>query len=363
MFPISASQPSVCCICSTTWSPVARHGPDVPEPGTTDEHAFALTQEGASLLEDYSERQDVSALERAEQRLREAMAHDPGSPFALFLHAVALEYLGDHRDAVAEFSLLRERHPDFQSSEVIYNLATSHLTTYTDEGYGEAVPLFEQLAQLDRPPIIRALALASLATAYAQMAANAEHANTDRELRDLVVLTDRNSSLADAVAAELDHKDRKVREARWLAANARGVARMSLGRHLHRHLDARTAAQGEFDAADREFDGALRIDPGNLDVLSNRGTLLLYRWQSEPDERPDLLITASQMYQRVVAGRPYINYGYYRLGQIERRLGRFTEAVASLQKALDARYLEIEPDIIRKELRAAQSWDRRSDAS
>src|SRR5215467_6526048 len=118
--------------------------------GTSDEEAFAMAHEGATLLEHYRVSQDRSVLEMAEQHLQRALARDPGFPFAMFTHGVALEYLGDHKGAIDHFTRLAERYPEYQTEDVVYNLATSELCTYKPEGYRSAATRFAALVDRTR---------------------------------------------------------------------------------------------------------------------------------------------------------------------------------------------------------------------
>jgi tetratricopeptide (TPR) repeat protein len=113
-----------------------------------------------------------------------------------------------------------------------------------------------------------------------------------------------------------------------------------------------------FDDADAEFHRALRFFPEQPDVLSNLGTLWLYRWRvgNHPESS---LERARTLLARVVEKRPLIDFGHFRMGQVLRRLGDFDSAAESLQRALAAPFHELPTSRISDELELANAHDPR----
>jgi tetratricopeptide (TPR) repeat protein len=247
--------------------------------GTSDEEAFAMAHEGATLLDRYRVSQDRSLLVMAERHLQRAVARDPGFPFAVFTHGVALEYLGDHKGAIESFTRLAERYPDYQAEDVVYNLATSELCTYKPEGYRSAATRFTSLADRTRSAEMKALAHASLAMTYSQMLPAIYGGQDVSEIAKYELLVARHAETAERLASGARQDDWRVVEAHWLSHNAVGFTRMYQGQYVGKGGGQTTIATAHFDTADSEFEAALRYSPANPDVQSNRGTLWLMRWR------------------------------------------------------------------------------------
>ncbi len=177
------------------------------DPGTADSRAFALAHEGATLLERYRKLGDTASLDLAERHLREAVGRDPAFSFALFTHAVATEYLGNHAVAIEEFSRLRRQQPTYHPDDVTYNLATSYLTSYTEDGYDRAHELFLSLAKTSKRPAMQALAYASLANVAAHRLADAVRASNADGVANHGRETDRYANDTERLVASIPPAD------------------------------------------------------------------------------------------------------------------------------------------------------------
>jgi len=323
--------------------------------GTSDEEAFAMAHEGATLLDRYRVSQDRSLLEMAEQHLQRALARDPGFPFAMFTHGVALEYLGDHKGAIDRFTRLAERYPEYQSEDVVYNLATSELCMYKTEGYRSAAKRFAALVERTQSSEMKALAHASLAMTYSQMLIDAYSSQNAAEIAKYEPLVSQHMDGAQRHAGRGRHDDWRVLEARWLSHNATGLAKMYEGQYTVKAGGPTTRALALFVAASGEFETALRYSPANPDVLSNMGTLWLFRWRA--DRQSESLQRSREVWLTVMAFRPKTDFPCYRLGQVERRLGNRTAAVDALTRALACPFREVEDAKINAELERAKTDD------
>jgi tetratricopeptide (TPR) repeat protein len=326
------------------------------ELGTEDSRAFALAHEGATLLENYRKTQDVALLDLAETHLREALGRDPGFAFALFTHAVAAEYLGNHALAIDELRRLQRQRPDYEPEKVTYNLATSNLTTYTDTGYTEAEKLYGELARKSASREMRALAEASLAMLAAQRLVAAVDAGQDAGVEQQAEELQKHADIAEPVLRQ-SFEDWRLQEARWLLANARGVAKLYEGDHLRKRSIEPKTVEARFKEAEEHFGAALRSSPANADVLANLGTLWLTRWRVSGQLAS--LDQAREFFTRVTKIRPRGDFAYYRLGQVERRAGNFPAAIAALEKARDVKegYREVPREKIEEELERARFGD------
>ena len=323
--------------------------------GTSDEEAFAMAHEGATLLERYRVSQDRSLLEMAEQQLQRALARDPGFPFAMFTHGVALEYLGNHEGAIDRFTRLAERYPEYEAEDVVYNLATSELCTYKPEGYRSAAKRFAALAERTQSAEMKALAHASLATTYSHMLIDAYSSQNAAEIAKYEPLVFQHVDAAQRLAGRARQDDWRVLEARWLSHNATGVAKMYEGLHMAKSLAPATRALALFAAADGEFETALRYSPANPDVLSNIGTLWLLRWRV--DKQAESLQRSREVWLNVIVFRPKTDFPLYRLGQVERRLGNTAVAADALTRALACPFREVDDAKIAAELDRAKAGE------
>jgi len=323
--------------------------------GTSDEEAFAMAHEGATLLDRYRANQDRSLLKMAEQHLQRALARDPGFPFAMFTHGVALEYLGDHNGAIARFTRLAERYPDYQIEDVTYNLATSELCTYKEEGYRNAAARFAALVETSQSAEMKALAHASLATTYAHMLIDAYSGQNAGEIAKYEPLVPRHAAAAQRLARRARQDDWKTLEASWLSHNAIGVAKMYQGQYAAKTLGSITSALDLYVAANDQFEASLRYAPANPDVQSNIGTLWLFKWRA--DGLSASLERSREVWLAVSMLRPETDFPVYRLGQVERRLAHKTAAIEALTRALARPFREVEDAKIATELDKANAGD------
>jgi tetratricopeptide (TPR) repeat protein len=321
--------------------------------GTPNERAFALAQEGTTLLHKYLESYNSKALELAEQRLQTAIDLDPAYAFAWFNRGIALEYLGNHQEAIHQFRHLQEYFPTYESEEVAYNLATAYLCQYEPDSYRQAETLFAELARTSSRPEILGLAHASLATVFAQTLVVVLTGEAPEEEADSVELRVRQHVREATLQIErLNTSDPRAREAQWLVHNALGLVNMYRGQQVVKRGGLTSHSGRLFSEAEREFELALTNSPRNLDVLSNLGTLWLFRWKAQQEDHPELLERSRQFWTQVIQARPRMSFAYYRLGQVERRLGNFAKSVEALNRALEA-FPEVPEEKVRAELQLA----------
>ncbi len=318
---------------------------------TKDRQAFERLREAQLSLNLFQRSKERIQLEKASDKLSEALRRDPQYLRAVYYQGLVRDLLGQPRQAVSDFKLVLDQRPPFLT-EVKYNLGVATFHQYGHKNLKNAIEQFEDVIGSTDDPALRLRARAGITHAYAVMMIP----KPDKKVDDCKTL---NEFLGSATAREhvlkyyrlsvdqgeklahelKDHRDldkATANEIGWRLRNTQAVQRMF---YTDYYDDDRIVKLREAENVLLEADS---LNPKNWSIYCNLGStyMRLGHWiatQKDVSSDQDAETYFDQAIERlnIVIDELLPNYGFalYEKGRVYRLRGRFAAAKFWLRKS------------------------------
>lgn len=308
---------------------------------------------------------NVSALEEAAKLFAEAK-QPPWEYQADLLGAISSSLTQRQPQAAAQRmqELLDEYGHLCQKRKVLlYNRAVAEFRLYDVDGnashYDEAIRLFELVQQPRRPRyrwlpkqqpakvrdwILYLLAQAGIANCLAHKLNVVDNSEKERISNSIQDINQKTAALLERLGESLGPAEDEVQ---WRILNAETITELYGRRDVTRGIEV--ARKG------------LRVDPNNLPLRANLGSLILLRacqaeQQNNTEDRTRSLKEAEDVFMKLKETGWDPGFVHYRLGRIKRLQGEFSQALKLLESAKnkDVANWRIEAEIAKAELEKSQ---------
>jgi tetratricopeptide (TPR) repeat protein len=306
---------------------------------TRNPHALERLDAGLESMYRYKSEGALAVLEEAERDLDAAVQADPKFLPAVYYRALAKDLKGQTDAAIRDLEQVLDSDPPFRA-EAQFNLGVARFHKYHAENLKEAEREFRSvLATHGLSDELRFRTLASLAQVHAQLMIQRDPASVD-----LAAVRDRFrqvQKIADQISRAEQVADLEVR---WRIENALGLGFMFASDYLEA-VDASNGhvldRLGMIEEALRHFERADVASPKNWAVECNLGSAWMRKahWlrTAGQSEVAEAAFEESDRHLRRVLEvlRPGYGFVLYEMGRLHRVCGRFNEAQAWFQRALE----------------------------
>ena len=319
---------------------------------TKNRRAFQRLQEAQLSLTAFKQSKKRMELEKAGQKLTEALNLDPNYLRAVYYRGLVRDMLGNPKEAIGDFRLVLDQRPPFVP-EVKYNLAIATFHQYGFKNLSNAVEQFKEVINSTEEPALEVRARAAVAHAYAVMMIPQPGKTDDCQAINEFLASDnarehvekyyRLSKIqTDQVTYEIESGNLDPdtqHEIRWRLGNTRAVQRMFYTDYFDENRIEKLL-EGEQALIEADL-----LNPRNWSLYCNRAStyMRLGHWIKRTKKDENSKRQAEEYFGKAIEILNEVindllpNYGFalYEKGRVYRLWGNFDEAFVWLRKALD----------------------------
>jgi tetratricopeptide (TPR) repeat protein len=318
-----------------------------------------MTQ-GLQAIDRYYQERIVADIERAAERIDDALKNDADYGFAIFYKGVVLDLIGKPADAPGYFErILNECESPELRIETIFNLGVVNYHRYSHPYLAMAEARFEEVIKSEADAALKSLAKAHLAQTHAMwMRPSNAQLPDKRQPASADVQRHIKSHFEECQRLVVDLRSESSRSNRLVATyeNANGMAQMYYTDHLPLDSDSKRghleSASLSLQAADRQLprDWANTCDLGSLEL--RWGVFRRRELQAGDPSETHFEESRKRLESVTRTLRPVYGFALYELGILHRVWEKWDEAHSYLQAALQipVQYRDISDEEVEEQL-------------